>query len=172
MAQTLINYWRIAINDFLLCYFLIDGISGFQFVYKDGGSLGECNTTETIILFQCNKNAQWDIYDPDVSRFVDGFIGDNPENECLVKIFLSYLLFPIFSFNSTWWHWITVEPVLLRTQPIHIFASLVNMTFKPSQSMLWFVESLKVLCLQIEIEIAMHGNSMFFYCKNVWSILC
>ena len=33
--------------------------------------------------------------------------------------------------------------------------------------MTYYVVSLKVLCLQIEIEIAMHGNSMFSYCKNV-----
>ena len=79
----------------------IDGISGFQFVYKDGSSLGECNATETIILFQCNRNAQWDAYNADVSRFVDGFFADDL-NECLVKISLSptsYFLF--FLFNST-----------------------------------------------------------------------
>ena len=31
--------------------------------------------------------------------------------------------------------------------------------------MTYYVESLKVLCLQTEIEIAMHGNSMFFIAK-------
>ena len=85
----------------IFCFVIsIDGTSGFQFVYKDGGSLGECNTTETIVLFQCNENAQWDIYDSDVSRFVNGFIGaGNPENECLVKITLSPTsYFQFFSF--------------------------------------------------------------------------
>ena len=73
----------------IFCFVIsIDGVSGFQFVYKDGGSYGECNATETIVLFQCNKNAQWDAYDPDVSRFVGSFIADIM-NECLVKISLS-----------------------------------------------------------------------------------
>ena len=83
----------------IFCFVIsIDGVSGFQFVYKDGGSLGECNTTETIVIFQCNRSAQWDAYDPDLSRFVGSFLADIV-NECLVKNFsLSYLLFPIFSF--------------------------------------------------------------------------
>ena len=55
----------------IFCFVIsIDGTLGFQFAYKDGGSLGECNATETIVLFQCIKNAQWDAYDPDVSHFV------------------------------------------------------------------------------------------------------
>ena len=78
-------------------YFLIDDTSGFQFAYKDGGSLGECNTTETIVLFQCNENAEWDAYNADVSRFVDGFLPDI-ENECLVKIFLSLTSYFLFFF--------------------------------------------------------------------------
>ena len=81
------------INCFVI--FLIDGTLGFQFIYKDGGSLGECNTTETIILFQCNRNAQWDIYDPDVSHFVDTFLAD-VANECLVKISLSLTFYFFF----------------------------------------------------------------------------
>ena len=66
-----------------ILYLLADGTLGFQFIYKNGSAVGQCNQTETIVLFQCDPTAQWDAYDPDVTRFLDGFLA-NIENECLV----------------------------------------------------------------------------------------
>ena len=91
-------------------YLLADGTLGFQFIYKNGSAYGQCNQTETIVFFQCNPTAQWDAYDPDVTRFLDGFLAD-VDNECLVmhipplplslslslSLFFFSLLSPLFS---------------------------------------------------------------------------
>ena len=85
-----------------IIYLLVDGTLGFQFVYKNGSSLANCSQTETIVFFQCDPAAQWDAYDPDVTRFLDGFIADI-SNECLVmylsslSLSLSLSLFSILS---------------------------------------------------------------------------
>ena len=111
----------------IFCFVIsIDGTLGFQL---------ECNTTETIVLFQCNKNAQWDTYDPDVSHFVGSFIADIV-NKCLVKVSLSptsYFFFLIVPDDiGLQWSLYCSE----KRQSIHIFVSLGIMTFKHSQSML------------------------------------
>ena len=60
-----------------------------MFTYKNGSSVGDCNTTETIVLFQCDQNAQWDINYNIITPFLDFFI-DNFENECLVNLIISH----------------------------------------------------------------------------------
>ena len=60
-------------------------MSGFMFTYKNGSSVGNCNTTETIVSFQCDPNAQWDINYNIITPFLDFFINDI-ENECLVSL--------------------------------------------------------------------------------------
>uniref|UniRef100_A0A1X7UVI5 Autophagy-related protein 27 n=1 Tax=Amphimedon queenslandica TaxID=400682 RepID=A0A1X7UVI5_AMPQE len=66
-----------------------NGTLGFQFIYQNGSAVGNCNQTETVVLFQCDPAAQWDAYDPDVTRFLTGFLADISD-ECLYLMTLKY----------------------------------------------------------------------------------
>ena len=68
---------------------ILDDTSGFMFTYKNGSSVGDCNTTETIVLFQCDQNTQWNINYNIITPFLDFFI-DDFENECLVNLIISH----------------------------------------------------------------------------------
>ena len=61
--------------------------------YKNGSSLDNCNSTRTLMFFQCDQTAQWDVKNPNITRYVTTVIPD----DCIVR-YLSSLLQYIFNF--------------------------------------------------------------------------
>ena len=83
------------------CYTLIssDGTNGFQLKYQNGSSFGNCNSSQTLLFFQCDQTAQWDIKNPNIT----GYISTDMVDGCLVRYhYLVYcsvsLIFFSFSF--------------------------------------------------------------------------
>ena len=65
------------------CYslFFSGGTDGFQLRYQNGSSFGNCNSSETLLFFQCDKTAQWDIKNPNIT----GYISTDLPDGCLVR---------------------------------------------------------------------------------------
>ena len=63
-----------------------DGTDGFQMRYKNGSSLDKCNSTETLMFFHCDQNAQWDVKNPNIT----GYISNDLRDDCYVRYLFLY----------------------------------------------------------------------------------
>lgn len=55
--------------------FFSGGSVGFQLKYQNGGfSTNSCNSSETLLIFQCDKTAQWDIKNPNITKYLGPII--------------------------------------------------------------------------------------------------
>ena len=60
----------------ITCYSLFssDGSAGFQFIYQNGTSVDNCNSTRTLLFFNCDKTAQWDAKNTNITKYLDSNI--------------------------------------------------------------------------------------------------
>ena len=56
--------------------------------YKNGSSLDICNSTETLLFFECDQTAQWDVKNPNITRY----LGSNIQDGCIVRYLFCILL--------------------------------------------------------------------------------
>ena len=58
------------------CYslFFSGGITGFQLIYQNGTSLDNCDSTRTLLFFNCDQTAQWDVKNPNITKYLGAII--------------------------------------------------------------------------------------------------
>ena len=62
--------------------------------YKNGSLLDKCNSTETLMFFECDQNAQWNVKNPNIT----GYISNDLHDGCYVR-YLFYISFILLSFS-------------------------------------------------------------------------
>ena len=79
--------------------FFSDGTDGFQMRYQNGEfSTNSCNSSESLLFFQCDKTAQWDIKNPNIT----GYITTDLPDGCLVRYhYLVYCNIFLIFFSSS-----------------------------------------------------------------------
>ena len=62
--------------------------------YQNGGfSTSSCNTTETLMFFECDKTAQWNVKNPNIT----GYINNDLQDGCNVRYLFISFIYHLFS---------------------------------------------------------------------------